>query len=268
MEEQNSSPEWVEPPLPVDMKKAEEPAQMTEVATLGNIFFEPGNTFEDLKRKPRFILALLIIVFLTSVYFIAFQQRMGEQRYRQFITQQIDKNPQADSLSAEQKKQQIDISLTITKYIGYALPIFIIAFTFLGALFYWLGSKAFGGVATYLQSLSVYVYSTFAPAVVSLLANFLVLFLKSPDDIDIATSSRGVIQASPAMLMNGKEMPVLTTLVGTFDFFLIWGLILAAIGLHKVGKISKGSAWTIVLILTLMTLAYRVISAYFSGNPQ
>ncbi len=266
--EENNVNEWQEPPLPEEIKKIENPAQMSEVETLGNIFFEPGRTFEDLRRKPRFILALLITVIITSGYIIAFQQRMGDERYRQFITEQIEKNPQAQGLDGEQKQKQIDISLTITKYIGYALPVIITIFTFIGALFYWLGVKAFGGVATYMQSLAVYVYSTFAPAVVSLIANFIVLFLKSPDDIDIATSSRGIIQASPAMFMSGREMPVLTTLVGTIDLFLIWGFILAAIGLHKVGKISKGTSWAIVLILGLVGLTYRVISAFFSGNPQ
>jgi len=267
MEEQNSS-EWTAPLPPIENKKIEEPAQMSEAATLGNIFFEPGNTFEDLRRKPRFILALLIMVILTSGYIIAFQHKMGEERYRQFIAEQTDKNPQSQSLSAEQKKQQIEIGVTITKYIGYAIPVIIVVFTFIGALLYWLGIKAFGGAGTYLQSLSVYVYSSFAPALISTLANFVVLFLKSPDDIDLATSSRGVIQASPAMFMNGREMPVLTTLFGTFDLFLIWGLILAAIGLNKVGKISKGSAWAVVLFLTLLTLTYRIISAFFSGSPQ
>lgn len=267
MQEPNS-PEWVEPPPPVDRKNVEQPPQMSEVATLGNIFFEPGNTFEDLRRKPRFILALLIMVVLTAGYLIAFQQRMGEQRYRQFLTEQIDNSPQAQGLSPEQKKQQIDISLTITKYIGYVIPVFMVIFTFIGALLYWLGVKAFGGAATYMQSVAVYVYSSFAPAIISFLANFLVLFLKSPDDIDIATSSRGVLQASPSMFINGREMPVLTTLVSTLDFFLIWGLILAAIGLNKVGKISKGSAWAIVLFVTLLTLTYRIISALASGNPQ
>lgn len=266
--EEPKSPEWVEPPPPADIKKIEEPPRMSELATLGNIFFEPGNTFEDLRRKPRFILALLIMIFITAAYFVTFQKRMGEQRYRQFFVEQIDKSPQAQGLSAEQKQQQIDFSLAITKYIGYVLPVFLVIFTFIGALIYWLGIKAFGGIGTYMQAVSVYVYSSFAPAVISLLANFLVLFLKSPDDIDIATSSRGVIQASPAMFMNGREMPVLTTLAGTFDFFIIWGLILAAIGLNKVGKISKGSAWTIVLFLTLLSLTYRIISAFLSGNPQ
>ena len=137
----------------------------------------------------------------------------------------------------------------------------------IGALLYWLGSKAMGGSTTYLQSLSVWTYSSFAPGIVSTLANFIVLIFKSPDDINIATSARGVIQANPTLFFDGSSMPVLATLISTIDLFAIWGLILAAIGLAKVGKISKGSAWGVVIILTLIGIMFRIVGAYFNGVP-
>ena len=96
----------------------------------------------------------------------------------------------------------------------------------------------------------------------------IVLIFKSPDDIDVATSGRGVIQANPSMLVGGKDMPVLTTIISTIDLFAIWGLVIAAIGLAKVGKISKGSAWAIVLILTLLGITMRVVGAFFNGVPS
>ena len=101
-----------------------------------------------------------------------------------------------------------------------------------------------------------------------MLANIVVLFLKSADDIDIGASQRGLIHANPSFFFDGKESPVLTTLISTFDLFAIWGWILAAIGLHKVMRISKGSAWAVVLIIALLGVAYRVMSAFFSGNPM
>jgi hypothetical protein len=121
-----------------------------------------------------------------------------------------------------------------------------------------------GGSMTFLRGLSVWVYSSFPPTVVSFLANFLVLFLKSADEIDIATSQSGLIQASPAFFINMKTSPVLGAILGTFDVFLIWGWILAAIGLRIVGKISTGAAWAIVLIVALLNVAFRVIGALFS----
>ncbi len=69
MNEQNPS-EWQAPPPPEKIVDTSEPAQMSEAATLGNIFIEPGRTFEDLRRKPRFILASLVInCFSNGVYF-------------------------------------------------------------------------------------------------------------------------------------------------------------------------------------------------------
>jgi hypothetical protein len=92
--------------------------------------------------------------------------------------------------------------------------------------------------------------------------------LKSADEIDIAASQRGLLHANPSFFIDGKDMPVLATLLSTFDFFLIWGWILAAIGLQKIAKISSGASWAIVLILALLSLAGRAVSAYFSGNPS
>ncbi len=65
--EQNK-PEWQAPPLPEEIEDIKEPAQMSEVGTLGSIFFEPGKTFEDLRRKPRFIMAALISIIVISLF--------------------------------------------------------------------------------------------------------------------------------------------------------------------------------------------------------
>jgi hypothetical protein len=97
-----------------------------------------------------------------------------------------------------------------------------------------------------------------------MLANILVLFLKSTDDIDIATSQSGLVHASPTFFMDAKASPVLNAILGTFDVFFIWGWILAAIGLRIVGKISTGAAWAIVLLVALLNVAFRVIGALFS----
>ena len=260
--------DWQPPPIPEEIIKEREEPRMSEVATLGNIFIEPGNTFEDLRRKPRFLLAGLILCLLTLAFSITFQQRMGAERFDSFYAEQVDKNPQSASLTPEQKQNSVKIAKTFGKAVTYGLPVILIIVFLLGALFYWLGVKAMGGSMSYLQGLSVWIYSSFPPGVIFSIANFLVLFLKSPDEIDIATSQRGLAQANPAVFLDGKTMPVLATVLGAFDVFFIWGLILAAIGLHKCGKISKGAAWGIVLILALLGITLRVVGAVFSGNPS
>lgn len=268
MQESNSA-EWQAPPPPApDKLKEEEPAQMSEAATLGNIFIEPGRTFEDLRRKPRFLLATLILCVLATGFLFAFTQKMGDERYRRFVSEQIEKSPQAGSMAPEQKQNAIELQMTIIKVVTYALPVFVLFGIALGGLILWLAGKAAGGSLNYLHGVSVWVYSYLPVAVVSTIANFIVLFLKAPDEIDIAASQRGLVQANPSFFIDGKEMPVLATLLATFDFFVLWGWILAAIGLQKVAKISSGAAWGIVVVLILVSLAWRVVQALLSGNPS
>ena len=66
----------------------------------------------------------------------------------------------------------------------------------------------------------------------------------------------------------GKEHPIIGTFLNTFGVFEIWGWILAAIGLSVVNKLSKGAAWTIVILIVLIGLGFRLVGAMFSGNAS
>jgi hypothetical protein len=262
--EENNVNEWQEPPLPEEIKKIEEPSQMSEVETLGNIFFEPGRTFEDLRRKPRFLMAGVLIIIAVSAFQILFLQKIG---YENIVRARIDSSKQTENMSKEQKDQIIQQqSSPVIKAISYvAAPIFIIIMFLLGGLLYWLGANAMGGSARFLHGLSVFTYSSLPPTLVFMIANIVVLFLKSADDIDLTTSQSGLIQANPAFFIDGKAQPVLAALLSGLDFFAIWGWILAAIGLQKVAKISSGAAWAVVLILGLVGITLKVIGALIFG---
>jgi len=260
--EQNQT-EWQAPPLPEEIVKTEEPAQMSEVGTLGSIFFEPGKTFEDLRRKPRFLLAGLIMILAFSAFNYLFINKIG---FEQIVRSRLESSAQIQQLPADQKQKIIEQQTgTLFQTISYVAPPLVLIITFLiGGLIYWLGANAMGGTMTFLRGVSVWVYSSFPPTLVSMLANILVLFLKSADDIDIAASQSGLVQANPSFFIDTKTMPVLGAVLGTFDLFFIWGWILAAIGLSVVGKISKGAAWAVVLIVALLNVAVRVVAALFS----
>ncbi len=264
---QENAAEWQAPPPPIDMATPEEPPRMSEAATLGNVFISPSETFEDLRRKPRFVLAILLMMILTGVFSFLFVQKMGEDRMKSFALEQMEKNPRMATLTPEQKERAVETNQTIAGFARYLFPVFLLIGFAIGGLIYWLAGKAMGGSGNYWHGLSTWVYSSMPPLVVAMLASFLILFLKSADEIDIATSQSGLVHANPSFFIDGKSSPVLATLLGTIDFFQIWGWILAAIGLQKVMKLSASSAWAIVLILALVSLAFRIVMAYFSGNP-
>lgn len=256
--------EWQEPPLPEEIKAETEQPQMSEGATLGNIFIEPGRTFEDLRRKPRFLLAGLIIIIAVTAFNALFIQKVG---YERLVRERLESNERIQQMPADQKEKLIEQqSGTIAKTIGYIAPpiVFIVIFL-IGGLLYWLGANAMGGNARFLHGLSVWVYSSLPPTVLFILANLLVLMLKSVDEIDLSTAQSGLVQANPSMFINAKEMPALAAALSAFDLFAIWGWVLAAIGLQKVAKISSGAAWAIVLILGLVGVAIKVVMALIFG---
>lgn len=245
-----------------------DPPQMSEVSTVLGVFMEPGRVFEDLRRKPRFILGAVIIALLMTAYGFGLYYKVGEKAVRSMVAEQIEKSPQTASMPSEQKNGMIEMNMTIQKYIRYAIPIFVFISFVVGGLLYFLGSKAFGGNGGFMHAVSVWIYSSIPPTVVSMIANFIVIGLKSADEIDLAASQRGVIQANPSSLMDGKAQPVLATIIATLDLFMIWGWILAAIGLRITNRISSGSAWGIVIIFALLGILARVVGAFFSGNPS
>jgi hypothetical protein len=263
VEEEENSNEWQAPPPPEKIPEAE-PAQMSEPATLGSIFFEPGETFEDLRRKPRFILGSLIIIILFSVFNVLFIQKVGFER---IIRDRLESNSRIQQMPEADKQKMIEQqSSPVVKAISYAaVPVVMIIVFLIGGLLYWLAANAMGGTMKFSQGLSVWVYSMFPPTVISIIANIIVLFLKNVDDIDILTSQNGLIKANPSFLVNAKTAPALATFLASLDLFAIWGWILAAIGLQRVARLSSGSAWAVVLILALVGIALKVLIALIFG---
>jgi len=211
MNEQNPNPnepnqaEWQAPPLPEQILKEDEQPRMSEAATLGNIFVSPGETFTDLRRKPRFLLALLLMMIVTTAFQFLFVGKMGDERMRSAIVEQMEKNPQLQTLPAEQRQAAVDRGLKIGNFVRYLIPVFLIIGVAIGALVYWGAGKAMGGDGSFKHAVSAFVYSSLPPTIVAMLANILILFLKSADDIDIGMSQRGLLHANPSCFIDRKK---------------------------------------------------------------
>jgi hypothetical protein len=249
--------QW-QPPPPPDLQSApvETGPEMSTPATLTGVFFEPGRTFEALRRRPRFLIAALILFILTiGVTGLVFQRiDMG-----QYIRDKMEQNPR----NAQQTEEQKELGVKIGKIIGAvgipaSVPITLAA----GAALYLLGVMAFGGSIGYKGSLAVWAYSSLPPAILGTIIAILVLFLKSADQID----PEHLLVTNPGAFMPTGSSPVLVAFLSQFDILRFYGLLLAAIGLRKVARISSGSAWAIVLGLFLIRAILGIASAAIFGG--
>ncbi len=243
---------------------------MSTPETLSGIFFEPGRTFEALRARPRFLVAGLVALLAFMAFYVAYIQRIG---YERIIDSEISVAKKSNSsMTDEQAEAGARIQKgPIVKTIRTWSPIIVFAIFFAaGAGLYLLGTNLMGGRISYKQSLAVWVYSAMPPLLIMTILNFVLLFVSPPDEAaDIAQGAgRGLVRASPGALVDGSAHPVLATALGSLDLIAIYGLFLAALGLRKVGKLSKGNAWTVVLTLWAIGVAARLASAIFFGRAS
>jgi len=260
---------FVPPPPPaLPVSETSDAAAMTTGQTLTGIFFEPGRVFESLRERPRFLAAAIISTIALLAFTTLFLVRVG---YERMITEEIESSPRAEQMTPDQKEQAIRIQTSpVVKAIRYCAPILVVAIIIAaGAALYLLGSMLMGRQLRYKQAVAVWTYSAMPPIVVSMILNIVLLFLKSPDDYDIVRASRrGLVQANLGLLIDMKAAPVLGTFLSSIDLFAFYGLFLAALGLKKVGKMSSGAAWGIVLTIWIIGVIVRCAFAGITGGAM
>jgi len=229
---------------------------MSTAETLTGIFFEPSRTYEALRARPRFLVAGLILLVLAVVVTVLLYARVDMGQY---MRERIQSSPNAAQLTEEQIEMQVNIGKTFGMIaIPLSVPIVIAG----GAALYLLGVMVFGGSITYRKSLSVWTYSSLPPSVIGALLAILILFIKSPDSID----PEHMVVTNPGALFGEDASKVLVAFLSQFDLLRFYGLFLAALGLRKVGKLSSGAAWGVVITLWVIGTVLRVGSAAIFGR--
>jgi len=190
------------------MQKENQNAQMSEIATIGNVFFEPGKTFETLHQQPRFILGTIILCLLTFVLSISFAQKIGEEGYKRFFIEMNAKNPQISTLSAEERQQVIESQIKMTQLLNYFSPVFMVLYLAVGGLITWLVARSMGSNTSYLQSFCLWLYSNLPPGIVFTLATFIVLFFKPQSEISVIDQQKGLVQGNLSFLVSKDKESV------------------------------------------------------------
>ena len=239
---------------------------MSTPETLANIFFEPGETFAALRERPRFLVAGLIVLAVALVITVLLLQKVN---LAEFMAAQLEKNPQAAQMSPEQKQQALSFWVGPGgKAVFYVIPVVAtIVMVAAGAAIYLLAVMLMGGKLSYKQALSVWVYSSLPQAVLGGILAVVILFLKPAEEIDLNKSGAGLAVTNLGALINPAS-PVLRAALSWFDLLTFIGMFLAAIGLRKVGKISSGSAWTIVIVMWVCGIIYSVARAALFGGSS
>jgi hypothetical protein len=239
------------------------PARMSFLEKLTGIFFEPSQVFRNIRSYPDWFAPLLLMVLLNFAYVTAFTQRLTPERIVNFTTDKVIESfnipaPQA----AQMKEDQVESMKAPAQVAGGAVTQFVGAFivTCILAGLCMLGVMLLGGRIGFWQALSVLIYASLPVTIIGRILSFVILYLKSPDDIHPVLGQQGLVTDNLGALFSPAEHPVLFTAASFIGILTIYRVWLTATGLRNGGeRVSSGTAWSISIAFWALGLLLSVI---------
>ncbi|MGA2299578.1 MAG: YIP1 family protein [Candidatus Acidiferrum sp.] len=233
-------------------------AAISPLGRIVGVLFSPKATFEDIVRKPSWLLPLVIMAVLGLLAAVSLNQRMN---WRDYVSQQIEKSSRASQLTPEQKQQQIEAGAKfapISSYIfGAPAPIVILLVV---ALVMWGSYNLLGGANTDFKTSLGIVSHAFVPSYIGSLLLLLVLFLKPVGTVDL----QNPVATNVAAFLPDDVPKWLDALCKNVDIFVIWVLVLIAIGFAATNpkKLKGGKSLTIAVTVMAVYVVLRMGIAF------
>lgn len=220
---------------------------------LAGVFIEPGETFEDIARKPDWIppLALLILVGFAVVETMLL--KIGASQIVLHSLQQSGRATGMDPAQLNQMAERSSAIMSIVMPVSAVLgaPIFLLVVAGFGLLVL---NGFFGQHVRFKEIFSVTCYS-YLPSIVGAVMVVAVVLFGDP----AAFNPQSPAPTNPGFFMNPltNSRPVIA-LATSLDVIIFWFMVLLAIGLSRVvrKRVSAGTifmtylgAWALVVIV-------------------
>lgn len=243
-------------------------APLSPVEQLTGIFYEPTRVFRSLRANPRWIAPLLVIGLLNAAYIAAFTQRLTAERIVNYTVDKMADTPfippeaveRARTQGLEDAKSPVQkVNNGVKSIVGVFIGVFFIAAIYMVALL------AFGGRVNFWQAVSILAFAMLPAAVITKVVSFVLLYLKSPDDIHPIMGQETLLQDNLGVLLSPKDHPVFFVIaasIGILSFYKLW---LVAKGLKEGStKVSSTAAWGVAITMWVLGLLLVVsITALF-----
>ncbi len=207
-------------------------------ARLVGVIYSPGETFEDIARKPGFWPMLITIVVFSIATTETLLDKIGMARV---IRMQLEQSGRAQSMTADQMQAAIQRGAmfgAILARVGEVLgpPISLLILAGIGLLIL----NAFFGAETKFRAVFSATCFAFTPALISELLAMAMFFFADPNQLNMQDPT----PTNPGFFMNPltASKPLLA-LASSLDIFTFWVMALLAIGLSRVANRKVKAAW-------------------------
>lgn len=261
---ETSAPAYDSHPRPQDVPVVQEPARLGPLQRLVGTLFSPGETFEDLNRKPTWVAPILIAMVTVLASTLFFEWRV-KPNWDQIMLSETRKRVQksGQTVSEEQIQQQASIGAMFAKFSPLLAVVFMPVFYVVLAGIFALGLMFIQAKTTFKKILSVISWSGAATGIVGLLVTVAVLFVRDPAEIRNLNPSEfgNIVPSNIGAFLSSDTSAVIRSIASSLDVFTIWWLILLSMGFAAIAgsrKITSGKTGAMVFGFWLVFVLLKV----------
>lgn len=220
----------------------QEPAKLNFLQRLIGVILSPGPTFEDVNRKPTWLVAVIITMLLVVVGSFLFNLQAKPDWDRIFRTQirrQMEKTNQ--SMTQEQIDQRVSFSVKLVPYFpaiaAVSIPIVYIVIAAVLAL----GMMLIQAQTTFKKILSVVSWSYAGTSLVQSIVGNIVILVQDRETLNSIDPTQGVniVPSNLGFFLPDGTSGAMMALASSIDVFSIWYLIVLSIGLAAIAGSRK-----------------------------
>jgi hypothetical protein len=249
-----------------------EPAKLGPFGRLVGVLLSPGETFQDISRKPTIVVPLIIGLLITFGGYYAFVWRANPD-WNAIVRTQIRKRAEKSgrTLSDEELNRAAATGVKFAQLTPIILVVGIpIWYAILSGIFA-LAMILIGGKATYKKIFSVVAWVFASTGVVALIVTVASIMVQDRQQLAGLDPSKWatVVPTSLASFLGSDASPVVLSLAGWLDVFTIWKIILLSIGLAAIAgskRITSGKTATIVV--GVWVLGALIAAGFAAISPQ
>jgi len=225
-------------PLPGD-------APLSEPSRIINSFIAPSKTFTDLRRNSSWWVPWILISVVALLFVYTVQVKVG---FDQVVHNEIANNARSEAqlsrLPADQRAERLQGITKFTQAVAYASPVTgLIAFVIIAAVLMATFNFGAGASIPFKTSLAVVTYGNLPTVIYSLLGILSLAIGVNPEGFNI----RNPVATNPAYFLDPTGNRFVYGMASALDLFVLWTLILMAIGYSAVSKIKRSTAVAVIL---------------------
>jgi Yip1-like protein len=218
--------------------------QLSQTQRVIDTFIAPSKTFADLKRSASWWLPFLLMSLVSLLFVYVVDQKIGFRKVAENQLQMSPKNAaRLEQLPPADRNRQMQQQTSVMRYFSFGYPLIILIWNLLMAAILFATFKfAVSADVKFKVALAVVMYASLPLIIKSLLAMLSVGVGASADSFTF----QNPIASNPGYFINPADSRWLYGLCSALDIFMIWTLVLTAIGFSTVSRIKQSTSLLIV----------------------